>query len=146
MWWFKHPKSTRPRLTATISLVFANWLFSVSYRFPEQLVQRFTRPSGVRVSIVQYLETLGPVWIVGFSLAAIAMTYAVISRRALVTAHVLGGMIWAGYSTALLFGVFASNPIGSILLPGCAVVITVFHLSLSDAYSENLPPRKEKSE
>lgn len=136
------PVISRPRITATSALVLLNWTFSVAYKFPEQLVRKVARPGEIRVSIVNYVESLGPVWAIAFSLAAIAMTYSLFTRRTLIVSHVMGGMVWASYATALWFGVFASEPSGSILLPGCAVALSVIHLSMVDAYSEYLP-RKE---
>lgn len=133
----------RYRLIASGTLTVLNWVFTIAYRFPDVLVKKAFVPGQIRVSIVTYIDGLGPVWAMAFLLAAIGMTFSLITRRWVIVGHTLGGMVWAAYSTALLFGVFASKPIGSIISAAMAVAICFFHVSLVDAYSGELVIRKE---
>jgi hypothetical protein len=137
-----YPKVSRARATITWTSVWLNLVFSVAYQFPEKLVRRLPQPGEVRISIVQFIEQAGPVWIVGFGGAALAVGAAMIARRCLTAAHMLGGIVWAGYSAAVTFSIFASRPTGSILLPATAIAITIAHLALVDAYSGDVA-RKE---
>lgn len=88
------------------------------------------RPLGPgQVSVVRHIETLGPVWVIGFGLTAAGIVIALAWRpRHLWLAHVAGVGMTLGYAVALWTGAWFSRPTAPIMSAVLATVVAATHL------------------
>ncbi len=101
-----------------------------------------TTPGAVRVSIVSYIDSLGPVWQIGFGSTAALLVIGLIRHRHLALAHTLGGAAVAVFATALWFGFAFSDPRPAVLSPIAYTCTVVWHLTIGVTYARlNSLPR-----
>lgn len=94
-----------------------------------------TSPNAVRVSIVSYIDSLGPVWQIGFGSTALMLVIGLINHRYLAVAHALGGAAVAVFATALWFGFAFSDPRPAVLSPIAYTCTVVWHLTIGVTYA-----------
>lgn len=101
--------------------------FVRSERTPEDLAQQ--------VSIVQYLETFGPVWTILFTIAGLSVLVCAYLGRNLIIAHSLAAGVWVSYGIAVLGGAILSEPPTPVLSGLAAVFGAITHIGMARAWA-----------
>lgn len=124
-----------PRLLASATLASVHGVLALAYAFPD--LARGTAPTagGNRVSIVSYLDSLGPVWQTVFGLTGAAIVAGLVFPRWLALAHTLAGAGLAVFAAALWFGFAFSDPRPAILSALGYSAAVVWHMTIAATYS-----------
>jgi len=117
---------------ATWLLIACSALLGLSYGVFEPA--RVTAPG--TVSIVAYVEKLGPVWVISFSVNALVLATCAVLKRGVRFGHVLSGSIMSGYAMALVLGSVLSDPPRPPVTGVLAAAVVGFHLLMAGAYSQ----------
>jgi hypothetical protein len=134
-WSIRLDGQPRARTAATLVLLVAHVVLATAYAIPDLSVSRLTTP-GQSVSIVNYIDDRGPWWMASFAAVAALLLVAMVTRRGLHLAHLLGGVVVSAYAAAIWFGAFASEPNRPIISAVLASLVAAWHLVLSGAYAE----------
>ncbi len=135
---------TRPRRLATGSLGLIHLALAYTYSQPNLSVTPPT-PGITRVSVVSYINALGPVWLIGFGITGAAMVAALLLfPRALAGVHVVGVLISTSYSFALWAGFVLSTPRPTIIASVLSVTVMLWHIAMSDLYSAGGVPTRRR--
>lgn len=127
------PVTRRLVVTSAVLLVL-NVVLAVAY-----LVPAWSHPPIQvvgRVSIVNYIDSGGPWWIVGFGVTGVGGLAALTLRRWRLLAHSAAGVVAGMYAAALWFGALTSHPHTSLIPPILASTYCVLHMILADVYAE----------
>jgi hypothetical protein len=126
---------TRPRKIASGGLGLIHLALAYAYTQPV-LSQAPTPPGADRVSIVAYINALGPVWLIGFGITGAGLIAALTAYpRALSWAHTAGVAVATTYSTAIWVGFALSASRPTIISAVLSVTVVLWHVSMSDLYS-----------
>lgn len=135
---------TRPRKIATGSLGLVHLLLAFAYSQPALSVAP-PSPGQIRVSVVNYINNLGPVWLVAFGVTGAALiTALLLAPRWLGPAHVGGVLVTSFYSIALWSGFVLSTPRPTIIAATLSVTLVLWHVAMSDLYAAP-PPRPSRA-
>lgn len=112
-------------------------LYGVFYAGPSVLVRYVRTPEEMeqQVSVVQYLESFGPVWTILFTLAGLVVVAATFTGRNLVLAHGIAAGVWVSYGTAIVIGALSSVPPTPVLSGLAAVFGAVTHVGMARAWA-----------
>ncbi|MBC8091369.1 MAG: hypothetical protein H7Y15_05395 [Pseudonocardia sp.] len=136
---------TRPRVLSTGSLGFVHLGLAYAYSQPALSVNPAIPVGGGRVSVVSYINALGPVWLVGFGITgALLIAALLLVPRLLAWAHVGGVLVSTVYSFALWAGFVLSTPRPTIIAAVLSVGIMMWHIGMSDLYSAGGVPRRRR--
>lgn len=81
--------------------------------------------------IVQYINNLGPYWVIAFLTTGLFTVFALLRRdRWCWVGHLFSGAVLGGYTAALFVGALADVPHGPLTYPTMALVITSCHVML----------------
>lgn len=106
-----------------------------AYRVPA-LTRPTPRPGARQISIVQTIDSIGPVWFGGFAGVGVFMIVALmLGPRVLTWAHGAALVIFGMFSSAVWLGWAFSDPRPAIVSPILAVMVTVFNLLLVLVYT-----------
>lgn len=129
-------QNTRGRRIATVGLAIGHFMVAMAYSVPSlSIPPAGTLPPGA-VSIVNYIDSNGPWWIVGYGLSGVLLAAALLTNRGLQWAHALAAAVCGAYSTAALIGAFSSEPIRPIILGVAFGMAVVAHWGLSESYGD----------
>lgn len=120
-----HPVVPRPLWYLSAILAAAHVAMTWSY-----VDTRFrARPLGDgQVSIVRYIESLGPFWAIGFAASGVAIAVALwLWPSWLWKAHVLGATVMSTYGAAAWMGAWLSRPLGPIQVGVLATTLALVH-------------------
>lgn len=116
----------------TLAIVYAcayagpTWFVRLK-RTPEQLAQQ--------VSVVQYLETFGPIWTILFALAGISVLACAYLGRTLIIGHSVAAGVWVSYGIAVLGGAVLSEPPTPVLSGLAAIFGAITHIGMARAWA-----------
>lgn len=129
-------------VSGTVALAVLHTVLAVSYAVPG-IATGVYAPTPGRVSVVSYIDQLGPIWTVAFGVTAVGLLCAVRWTNALIPAHAVGGGAMAIFTAALWFSYGASNPRPTILTALFATTVLLWHVFLAVTYSaaRSLPVR-----
>lgn len=102
------------------------------YLFPP-LVSRVNNPSPT-VKIVQFIQSLGPYYTLGFAISGGVLLVALLTKRFIAAGHLLCFGVFFAYAMALLLGALSDTPHGPIIAPSLCVVPLVAHAVLALVY------------
>lgn len=123
------------RLIASSSLAVMHGALAIAYTFP-WLARSSAPPRPGQVSIVLYIDSLGPVWQLAFGLTAAVLLAGLVWPRWLALAHTLGGAALAVFSAGLWLGYALSEPRPSMLTALGYSACVVWHLTIGVTYSK----------
>jgi peptidoglycan/LPS O-acetylase OafA/YrhL len=83
-------------------------------------------------TVVVYVSTLGPVWVILFGATALGMAVTLHRRRGRHWAHLAAAALWVLYTSALGIGAWATK--GPILFPIVAASVVFVHTKLAAGY------------
>lgn len=130
------PRIGYHRLIATSTLAALHAVLAVVYAVPN-LARGYPPPPGVtRVSIVSYIESLGPVWQIAFGLTAVALFTGMVVHRFLAIAHTLAGAGMSMFAAALWLGFAFSSPAPSLLPSLGFTACVVWHLTIGVTFAK----------
>lgn len=92
-------------------------------------------PSG-QISLVAEIESWGPIWPAVFLSAALALIWAVCTRRQVALAHSWAAGVWTFYATAMILSAAYSEPPGPILSAVIAYGAVALHLSMIRVWAD----------
>ena len=104
------------------------------YLGPSQLVRRPLPPD--QISLVVYVESFGPWWVLMFALSGLWLLVATWRRRGFLFAHSLSVMVWGFYGAAILLGAMFSEPPTPILAGAIAAFMAILHSALAFSCAE----------
>lgn len=127
------PDDERPR--AMMTLVSAGILIILggAYLEPERFARR-PPPPGADPGLVQRIEEVAPVWVVGFLVCGVLLAVGVWTGRHLVWWHLAGQVMTAAYAIALWISAIAQEPDGPIIAPLLASAFCVLQKACRDSY------------
>lgn len=102
------------------------------YYFPS-LVTRAINPSPT-VSTVQFIQSLGPYYTLGFAISGGILLITLLTRRLIYVGHLLCFSVFFAYMIALLLGALSDHPYGPIVAPSLCLVPVVGHALLVLVY------------
>jgi hypothetical protein len=136
------------RIVATSVLAFYCAIFAYLYALPLPLRAGPEAVSLGRVSVVLYIDSLGPVWQAGFGLSTLALAAGLIWHRVLAWAHTGSGAVTTTYASSLWIGFFASSPHPPPLpTAGYALAtsaVALWHFQIGVAYADIIDPRRRR--
>lgn len=88
-----------------------------------------------RISIVGYIEALGPIWIIAFFLTGACLLYARLSKRYLVEAHAFCFGVSVFYAGALWGGVIYGVPFAFSIAAWTSSAVAAAHYAMSRWYA-----------
>lgn len=145
---------TRPRRIATGSLAFTHLLLAFAYSQPA--LSRSTLPSlptnstsPGQISIVSYIDSLGPIWLIGFGVTSLLLITALLLRPLwLRWAHVAALAVSTSFCFALWAGFALSSPRPTIIAATLSIAVVGGHFAMSDLYSGALAtvPRRRRQQ
>jgi hypothetical protein len=137
--------STRPRQISTGSLGLIHLGLAYAYANPALSVSPLP-PGTSRVSIVSYINSLGPIWLIAYgSTGAFLIVALLTAPRLLRWAHVAGVSVATTYSLALWAGFALSDPRPTIISALLSLAMVTWHITLSDLYSTSAPVRHRRA-
>jgi len=83
-------------------------------------------------TVVVYIGTLGPVWVILFGATGLALAVSLHRRRGRHLAHLAAAALWVLYTSALGIGAWATG--GPILFPIVAASVVYVHTKLAAGY------------
>jgi len=95
------------------------------------------RPNPRTARVVEFINSLGPWWIVAFGLSATVLLVSLWRRRYRHLGHLACMFAWVVFAVALWFGALASRPIGPILFACVATGLVLMHLVIATAYADD---------
>ncbi|UOK18019.1 membrane protein [Gordonia phage Hibiscus] len=104
------------------------------YLGPSQLVRRPLPPD--QISLVVYVESFGPWWVLMFVLSGIWLLVTSIRKRGFLLAHSGSVFIWGFYGLAILLGAMFSEPPTPILAGAIATFMALLHSALAFSCAE----------
>lgn len=139
VWWAGRAESPRSSKASTVALALLHGLLAVGYAWPQTgIAIAALPPTPGGVSIVNTIDQNGPYWVTGFSVTAAAMVAAVSTGRLLPLVHQCGVVLMGGYSFAIWYGVFASEPNRAWLTALGFTGIMVWHQLKVITYTDDL--------
>jgi hypothetical protein len=100
------------------------------------LTRPIPRPGQRQVSVVQAIDSIGPVWFAGFAGVGVFLIVALmLGPRVLTYAHGAAFVLFGMFTAAVWLGWAFSDPRPAIVSPILAVVVTVFNLLLVLVYT-----------
>lgn len=129
------PRIGYHRFIASSALALLHVLLALSFAFGSLSRRSSLTTGGDRLLIVSYIDSLGPVWQIGFGSTAAMLILGLIRHRWLALAHTLGGAAVAVFACALWFGFVFSDPRPPVLAPLAYVAITAWHLTIGVTYA-----------
>jgi hypothetical protein len=129
------PRIGYHRLIASGSLAALHAVLTFVYAIPG-LARGYPPPPGVnRINIVTYIESLGPVWQIGFGLTASLLIAGMIRHAWLSVAHTVAGSGMAVFSSALWLGFAFSTPKPSVLPCLGFTACVIWHLTIGVTFA-----------
>jgi hypothetical protein len=127
---------SRGRRIASVGLALGHFAMAMAYSVPSLSIARpGTLPPGA-VSVVNYIDSNGPWWIIGYGLSGLAIAVALCTARGLQWSHASGAVVCGAYSTAAFIGAFSSEPIRPIIVGTAFAMAMASHLGLSESYGD----------
>lgn len=139
----QHVALTRPRRLATGGLGVIHLALAYAYAFPP-LSQSPPPATGTRVSIVAFINDIGPLWLIGFGLTGLALLAGLRWPAGLRWIHTSSVTIAAIYSAAIWSGWLLSDPRPSMVAAVLSTAPVAWHIAMADLYSGPLPPRRRR--
>lgn len=127
----------RARRAGTATLTLAHLVLAFAYSQPE-LSQSPALASGPgRVSIVTYLNGLGPVWLIAYGVTAVWLAAGLLWKPGLLRwGHSVGLAVAATYDVAIWLGfAFSAPPRPTIISAALGLALVGGHVAMSIAYS-----------
>lgn len=110
---------------------------SVLHSFPAFVY----RPNPRTAAIVEFVNSLGPWWLVLFGSSSISLLATLLWRRKRHWGHLACMFVWVLFATALWLGALASRPTGPILFPCVATALVLVHVVVATAYADERTER-----
>lgn len=143
---------SRPRRIATGSLALTHLLLAFAYSQPS--LSRSTVSSAPtnpdtpgHVSVVAYIDALGPTWLIGFGVTALLLIAALLLRPLwLRWAHAAALAVATSYSFALWAGFALSTSRPTIIASTLSIAVVGAHVAMCDLYAGALTaiPRRRR--
>lgn len=105
---------------------------SILHLFPNLVY----RPNPRTARVVEFVNSLGPWWAVGFGLSSVVLFGTLVCQRFRHVGHGGGVFTWVWFSAALWFGAVASTPTGPILFACVATGLVAVHWIMASAWAE----------
>jgi hypothetical protein len=128
------------RVTLSWVLLGIQAVVSVLHGFPRLVY----RPNPQTARIVEFINSLGPYWVVAFGLSTVALVVSLVWHRYRHIGHLACMFTWVVFAVALWFGALASNPIGPILFACVATGLVLVHLVIATAYADDPRERRHR--
>jgi hypothetical protein len=129
------PRIGYHRLVATFALAALHGTLALVYLTPG-LARGYPPPPNVnRVSIVTYIESLGPVWQITFGLTAVLLVVGMFRHKLLALAHTVAGAGMSMFASALWLGFAFSSPKPAILSALGFTACVVWHLTIGVTFA-----------
>lgn len=106
----------------------------VLYISPEELVRRPLQPG--QVSAVVWIESIGPMWFLGFVLTGLFLLAAVVRRRGFIFAHIAASTFLAAYAGCILFSAVLTEPPVPIVHGTFAGFMAILHIAIARGDAE----------
>ena len=106
----------------------------VLYISPEELVRRPLQPG--QVSAVVWIESIGPMWFLGFVLTGLFLLAAVVRRRGFIFAHIAASTFLAAYAGCILFSAVLTEPSVPIVHGTFAGFMAILHIAIARGDAE----------
>ncbi|WP_044506241.1 hypothetical protein [Gordonia sp. KTR9] len=106
----------------------------VLYISPEELVRRPLQPG--QVSAVVWIESIGPMWFLGFVLTGLFLLAAVVRRRGFIFAHVGASTFLAAYAGCILFSAVLTEPPVPVVHGTFAGFMAILHIAIARGDAE----------
>lgn len=112
-------------------------VYAISYSGPSWFVRTEKSPEVLaqQVSLVQYLETFGPIWSILFALAGLGVILSTAVGQNLILSHGIAAGVWVSYGVAIVLGAFLSEPPSPVLSGLAALFGAVTHIGMARAWS-----------
>lgn len=114
------------------ALCFFQLYMAFLYQFPS-LVSRTGNPSPT-VKVVQFVQSLGPYYTLGFAISGGTLLVALLIKRWIYVGHLACFSVFFAYAMALLLGALGDKPHGPILAPSLCLVPLLCHAVLALVY------------
>lgn len=123
------------RLIASGALALLHGMLAIAYTFPWLARSAAAVRGPGTVSVVLYIDSLGPVWQLAFGVTAALLLVGLAYRRLLAIAHTLGGSALAVFAAGLWLGWAFSEPRPSMLTALGYTACVVWHLTIGVTYA-----------
>lgn len=111
--------------------------YSLLYVGPEVWVrtQRSQKAATEQTSIVQNIESIGPVWPFLFFLAGCLVVGSTVLGRGVIVSHGVAAGVWVTYGSAILLGALLSQPPSPIVSGFAAIFGAITHIGMARAWA-----------
>lgn len=106
-----------------------NVTVGVLYIAPEELVRRPLQPG--QVSAVVWVESIGPLWFLGFLFTGLALLVASARSRGFIWAHIATATMGAFYGGCILFSAFLTEPPVPIVHGTLAAFVALLNIAIA---------------
>ena len=127
------PRIGYHRFVASGCLAAGHAALAYAYLTPD--LARGAGPRPGQISIMLYIDSLGPVWQLAFGVTALLLVGGLTVPRWLATAHTVSGAVVGGLGASLWAGFAFSEPRPAILSAIAYTLITVWHVTISVTYA-----------
>lgn len=86
-------------------------------------------------TVIVYINSLGPVWVVLFGVTALGLAVSLCKRRWMNWGHLTSAAIWVLYMSALSYGAWATK--GTWFFPVVAAALVFIHTKLAFGYDDD---------
>lgn len=116
---------------------FTSLVYAAAYAGPSWFVRGDRSPETIaqQVSIVQYLETFGPIWSILYTLAGVTVLVATYLGKNLILSHGIAAGVWVCYGIAILAGAILSEPPTPVLSGLAAMFVSLLHVGMARAWA-----------
>lgn len=106
----------------------------VLYTAPDSLIRYQLNPG--QVSAVVWIESFGPVWILGFIATGMWLGVCAVRKQGFVSAHIASAGWWAFYAGCVLFSALLTNPQTPIVTGVIAAGVCLLNLAIARGDAE----------
>lgn len=117
------------RMIVSFCLAIFQLYFAVLYIFPS-----FTSSPAPTVKVIQFIQSLGPFFTVGFGISGGLLLATLLWRRFIHVGHMCCLAVFMSYGVALWFGAFGQHPHGTLIGPSLCFVPIIGHAALALSY------------
>jgi polyferredoxin len=129
---FEVRTTTWRQRAGSIALGAVALLLAIAYSHPALSVPQYLTLG--RVSVVSFIDTRGPFWMVGFGITALGVAAGLLTHRAMAIVHSVGLFVSASFAAAIWYGAVTSQPPGPYVSAIMATGYCAFHWVMADSY------------
>lgn len=104
---------------------------AVMHAFPRLVYPN--RPT--TTTVIVYINSLGPVWVVLFGVTALGIAASLYTRRWMNWSHLAAAAVWVAYASALGYGAWSTG--GTWFFPAVAAAVVFVHTKLASGYDDD---------